>query len=118
MSLDTKYVRDMTNLVWELCRRPWVDGRIDLAVAYCLLIPLAFVPARQGPYRLSDHDARVLEAIISSIWIAFGFGFALGAIRYANRVFLLLSIPIALFWVGLMGLAALNAWQTIQHFRR
>ena len=114
MSLDTKYVRDMTNFVWDLCRRPRVDGRIDLAVAYCLLIPLAFVPARQGSDPLSDK--RFFEAIIASIWLAFGFGFALGAIRCPNRIFLLLSIPIALCWAGLIGLAALKAWQTLQYF--
>jgi hypothetical protein len=114
MSPATKYVRDATNVIRYLCLCPWVDGRIDLAFAYCLLVPIAALPARQGPYRLSDYDRHFVEAIIGPIWLAIGFGFALGAIRFAHRIFLILSIPIALFWGAWIGLSAFSAWQTIR----
>jgi len=104
----------MLEFILDLCRRPWLGGRVDLAITYCLLIPIAFVPARQRADPLSDP--RFFETIVSPIWLGLGFEFALAAIRFADRILLLFSIPIALLWIALIGLVALQAWQTIRHF--
>ena len=104
----------MLEFILDLCPRPWLGGRVDLAITYCLLIPIAFAPARQRTDPLSDP--RFFETTVSPIWLGLGFGFALAAIRFADRILLLLSIPVALLWVTGIGLVALRAWQTIRHF--
>jgi hypothetical protein len=96
----------MIGKIW----RPWIPGQIDLAIALCLLLPI-LTSSRYQYQPFNFWDVLVVTEL------AFGFGLALGAVRYCQHGLRFVSMLIATVYAALIGILSYNSWQTILFIR-